>query len=299
MAADMGYLVIAFFFGLAGGIVGRMKGSSFWTWFLISGLIPFFGLLAAVCYRYEDRELRRQCPGCGRVVKLHDALCVTLRDRARVPRGGDRPRGRGSQPPRLADARLRPLIAAMPPPARRADPGNRFNAADMAQRLNVLFIVSQPTQVAGNLGARHARCGASTPIGSGSTWSTTGWAGHVSVARVCCLADRMSRSCPCEFGPSGDARPAPLSPRVLAAVAPAARDMLRLVSYVRRHRIDVLHCEHGVRECLLRSSCSLAWPAAAASSTSIRSTAAGCRRCPASGSVTRTPSSPSLPGPVR
>ena len=76
MAADMGYLVIAFFFGLAGGIVGRMKGSSFWTWFLISGLIPFFGLLAAVCFRYEDRELRRQCPGCGRVVKLHDAVCV-------------------------------------------------------------------------------------------------------------------------------------------------------------------------------------------------------------------------------
>jgi hypothetical protein len=73
---DMGLLVILFFFGLAGGMVGRMKGSSFWMWFLISGLVPFIGLLAAICYRFENRELRRQCPGCGRVVMLHDAVCT-------------------------------------------------------------------------------------------------------------------------------------------------------------------------------------------------------------------------------
>ena len=72
----MGAVVIMFFFGLAGGIVGRMKGSSFFVWFLISGLIPFLGLLAAVCYRWDNRELRRQCPGCGRLVKLHDTLCT-------------------------------------------------------------------------------------------------------------------------------------------------------------------------------------------------------------------------------
>ena len=74
--AGMGLVVIMFFFGLAGGIVGRIKGSSFLIWFMISGLIPLFGLLAAICYRWEDRELRRQCPGCGRIVKLHDALCT-------------------------------------------------------------------------------------------------------------------------------------------------------------------------------------------------------------------------------
>ena len=73
---SMGLVVIMFFFGLAGGIVGRIKGSSFFLWFLISGLVPFFGLLAAVCYRYDNQELRRQCPGCGKVVKLHDALCT-------------------------------------------------------------------------------------------------------------------------------------------------------------------------------------------------------------------------------
>jgi hypothetical protein len=74
--AGMGYVVICVFFGLAGGFVGRIKGSSFWLWFLISGAIPVFGLLTAVCYRWEDRELRRGCPSCGRVVKLHDAVCI-------------------------------------------------------------------------------------------------------------------------------------------------------------------------------------------------------------------------------
>jgi hypothetical protein len=72
----MGYVVIALFFGLAGGLIGRMKGSSFWIWFLISGLVPVLGLLAAIFYRWDERELRRQCPGCGRVVMLHDALCT-------------------------------------------------------------------------------------------------------------------------------------------------------------------------------------------------------------------------------
>ncbi len=70
------YVTIVIGFALAGGIVGRIKGSSFWLWFLISGAIPFIGLLAAVCYRSERDELRRQCPGCGRVCKLYDALCV-------------------------------------------------------------------------------------------------------------------------------------------------------------------------------------------------------------------------------
>jgi hypothetical protein len=73
---SMGLVVILFFFGLAGGLVGRIKGSSFTWWFLISACMPFFGLLAAVCYRWENRELRRQCPGCGRVVMLYDAICM-------------------------------------------------------------------------------------------------------------------------------------------------------------------------------------------------------------------------------
>jgi hypothetical protein len=72
----MAYVVIATCFGLAGGIVGRVKGSSFWLWFLISGAVPVIGLAAALMSRWETNELRRQCATCGKVVKLHDALCT-------------------------------------------------------------------------------------------------------------------------------------------------------------------------------------------------------------------------------
>ena len=72
----MAYLVLAFSFALAGGLVGKLKGSSFFIWFLISGLLPLIGLIAALLYRSEHDEVRRQCPGCGKIVKLHDALCT-------------------------------------------------------------------------------------------------------------------------------------------------------------------------------------------------------------------------------
>jgi hypothetical protein len=72
----MGLLVILLFFGVAGGIVGRVKGSSFITWFLISFCVPFIGLATAMLYRFENQELRRRCPNCERVLKLHDAVCM-------------------------------------------------------------------------------------------------------------------------------------------------------------------------------------------------------------------------------
>lgn len=72
----MTYVFIALGFAFAGGWVGKLKGSSFWLWFLISGAVPVIGLAAALLYRWDRNELRRQCPGCGRVVKLHDALCT-------------------------------------------------------------------------------------------------------------------------------------------------------------------------------------------------------------------------------
>jgi ribosomal protein S27AE len=83
--AGMGYVVIALCFGIAGGVIGRMKGSSFWMWFLISGAIPILGLLAAIFYRWEDRELRRQCPRCGRVVMLYDAICTRCGEELEFP----------------------------------------------------------------------------------------------------------------------------------------------------------------------------------------------------------------------
>ncbi len=70
------YVVIALTFGLAGGIVGRIKGSSFFIWFIVSAVVPVIGLVTAIAYRSERDEPRRLCPTCGRVCKLHDALCV-------------------------------------------------------------------------------------------------------------------------------------------------------------------------------------------------------------------------------
>lgn len=70
------FVVLALAFGLAGGIVGKIKGSSFFIWFMISTFVPVIGLVAALAYRWDKEELRRECPGCGRVVKLHDAICT-------------------------------------------------------------------------------------------------------------------------------------------------------------------------------------------------------------------------------
>jgi hypothetical protein len=81
----MAYLAIAFCFGIAGGIVGRIKGSSFLLWFLISGVVPIFGLMAAIAYRSDRDELRRQCPKCARVTFAYDALCTRCGEELEYP----------------------------------------------------------------------------------------------------------------------------------------------------------------------------------------------------------------------
>jgi hypothetical protein len=83
------YIFIALMFGFAGGIVGRLKGNSFWVWFLVSGIVPFFGLLCAVVYRAERDEPRRRCPTCGRVCMLYDALCVRCGTELEFPEPAD------------------------------------------------------------------------------------------------------------------------------------------------------------------------------------------------------------------
>ena len=70
------YVVIALSFGLATGIVGKIKGSSFFIWFIVGLVVPVIGLITAIVYRSEHDELRRQCPTCGLICKLHDAVCV-------------------------------------------------------------------------------------------------------------------------------------------------------------------------------------------------------------------------------
>lgn len=81
----MGLIVILTAFGLAGGLIGRIKGSSFWMWFLIAFCVPFIGLICAVLYRWDNRELRRECPRCHKVVKLHDAVCVRCGEELEFP----------------------------------------------------------------------------------------------------------------------------------------------------------------------------------------------------------------------
>ena len=56
--------------------MGRAKGSSFLLWFAISAIAPIVGLLAAIFYRPEQAEVRRQCPRCGKILKLHDQVCM-------------------------------------------------------------------------------------------------------------------------------------------------------------------------------------------------------------------------------
>jgi fatty acid desaturase len=85
------YVAIALGFAFGGGMVGRLKGSSFWLWFLISGLIPVLGLIAALAYRSEDDEPERACPRCGRTCKLYEALCVRCGAELEYPEPPGRP----------------------------------------------------------------------------------------------------------------------------------------------------------------------------------------------------------------
>jgi hypothetical protein len=70
------FLVILFFFGLSAGVVAKIKGNSFFIWALIGFCLPALGTLVAVIYRSERSEPKRTCEECGRVVALHDQVCM-------------------------------------------------------------------------------------------------------------------------------------------------------------------------------------------------------------------------------
>ena len=72
----MEFLVILFFFGLSAGVIGKIKGSSFLLWFLIGFCLPVIGTLAAVLWRFEQREPRRVCEECGAVLPLYAQVCM-------------------------------------------------------------------------------------------------------------------------------------------------------------------------------------------------------------------------------
>jgi DNA-directed RNA polymerase subunit RPC12/RpoP len=70
------YVALAFFCGLSAAVVGKLKGSSFFLWFLIGLVLPILGTIAAVFYRMERGQAVRACPECGKRVALHDQVCM-------------------------------------------------------------------------------------------------------------------------------------------------------------------------------------------------------------------------------
>ena len=73
---EVAYVVIAVCFGLAGGIVGKIKGSSFLLWFLISAIVPVLRPDGGDRLPLRARRAAPALPRCGRVTKIYDAVCM-------------------------------------------------------------------------------------------------------------------------------------------------------------------------------------------------------------------------------
>jgi hypothetical protein len=71
----MEFLVLMFFCGLSAGAIGKIKGSSFFVWFLIGFALPLIGTIAALLYRFEQKEPRRRCDECGLVMPITSQVC--------------------------------------------------------------------------------------------------------------------------------------------------------------------------------------------------------------------------------
>lgn len=70
------FIAILVGFGLGAGAIGKIKGSSFFLWFLIGFCVPFAGLIAAILWRNDRVTPKRRCPECNNVVPMHDQVCM-------------------------------------------------------------------------------------------------------------------------------------------------------------------------------------------------------------------------------
>lgn len=143
-------------------------------------------------------------------------------------------------------------LLSVPPALAAPDPGRRFTAAAMRRRLRVLFIVSQPTRSPAisvhatlwryldpgrvEVHILYNRRAAAEP--------------HRSSGRS--IMDVLPQSpqvhlVHAEFGPLGGAPWARLLAETARSAPAAIRDFTRLVRYIRRAGIDLIHAEEGSR----------------------------------------------------
>ena len=73
----MTFLVILFFFGLSAGSVAKIKGHSFFLWFLIGFCLPILGTILALVTPNERRSppRMRRCTDCPHVMPIHVQVC--------------------------------------------------------------------------------------------------------------------------------------------------------------------------------------------------------------------------------
>ena len=57
----------------------------------MGAVAPVIGVFIALLYPSERDEVRRECPGCGKVVKLHDAMCMRCGTDLEFPEVGIEP----------------------------------------------------------------------------------------------------------------------------------------------------------------------------------------------------------------
>ena len=84
----MQLLVLLFFFGLSAGTVAKLRGNPFVIWFLIGFCLPFVGTVAALVARSDADEPRRRCEDCGKLVALHDQVCMRCGAELSFPEAG-------------------------------------------------------------------------------------------------------------------------------------------------------------------------------------------------------------------
>jgi len=75
------YLFFAALLGVITGAVAQHKGESFFGWWLFGTLLFIIALPMVLIMPRNERELakRKNCPYCGKVVKLSDVSCPGCR----------------------------------------------------------------------------------------------------------------------------------------------------------------------------------------------------------------------------